>query len=68
MYSHESLHSEGVDVLTFIDDTFDQRSTTAGYNEDLDRDHSVNTSTLPVVTGKVQIPQFVSRPQLDVLY
>lgn len=59
MYSHGSLHTEGIDVLTFIDDTFDQRSVAMGHNEDLYREHCVKVSTLPVVTDQVSIPHVV---------
>lgn len=55
MYSHGSLRTEGIDVLTFIDDTFDQRSVAVGYSGDLYREHCVKVSTLPVVTDKVTI-------------
>lgn len=55
MYSHESLQSEGIDVLTFIDNSFDKGSPTTGYNESLYREHSITVSTLPVTTDEVQI-------------
>lgn len=54
MYSHGSLETEGIDILTFIDDTFDQRSVAVGYHGDVYREHCVKVSTLPVVTDKVQ--------------
>lgn len=54
IYSHNSLHTEGIDVLTFIDDTFDQRSVVGGYNGDIYREHCVKVSTLPVVIDGVQ--------------
>lgn len=59
MYSHNSLRTEGIDVLTFIDDTFDQRSVAVGHNEDLYREHCVKISTLPVVIDEVLIPYYV---------
>ncbi|KAJ0117399.1 hypothetical protein J7T55_003813 [Diaporthe amygdali] len=55
MYSYDSLRSEGMDVLTFIDDTFDQGSTSGISNEDLYREHCVNVSNLSVVTGQETI-------------
>lgn len=54
MYSHGSLHTEGIDVLTFIDDTFDQNSVAVGYHGDIYREHCVRVSTLPVTTDKVE--------------
>lgn len=59
IYSHDSLHAEGIDILTFIDDTFDQRSVAVGYNGDLYREHCVKVSTFPVVTNKVQTPHVI---------
>lgn len=56
MYSHRSLHTEGIDVLTFIDDTFDQRSVAAGYSGEIYREHCVKVSTLPVVADEVKVP------------
>ncbi|KAK2608127.1 hypothetical protein N8I77_006760 [Diaporthe amygdali] len=55
IYSHDSLHTEGIDVLTFIDDTFDQGSMDRISNEDLHRQHCVNVSNLPVVTDQETI-------------
>ncbi|KAL1850769.1 hypothetical protein Daus18300_012777 [Diaporthe australafricana] len=52
LYSHESLHTEGTDVLTFLDDTFNKRSVASGHNEDLDREHCVEVSSLPEVTDR----------------
>lgn len=53
MYSHGSLHTEGIDVLTFIDDTFDQRSVAVGYSGEIYREHCVKVSTLPIVIDEV---------------
>lgn len=56
MYSDDSLHTEGIDVLTFIDDIFAQRSAAGGHNEHLYLEYSVTVSTLPIVTDNVQPP------------
>lgn len=60
MYSHESLQTEGVDILTFIDDTFDQGGGAVEDNEDPYREHCVKLSNLPMVTDEVQIPHIIS--------
>lgn len=54
MYSHGSVHTEGIDVLAFIDDTFDQRRAAVGYHGDVYREHFVKVSTLPVITDEAQ--------------
>lgn len=61
MYSDDTLHTEGIAVLNFIDDTFDEKSMAMGYNaefynEDLYREHYVKVSNLPAVTDQVRIP------------
>ncbi|KAL2286025.1 hypothetical protein FJTKL_07270 [Diaporthe vaccinii] len=57
MYSHCSLHTEGIDVLTFIDDTFDQRSVAVGYSGEIYREHCVKVSTLPIVLDEEKIEE-----------
>jgi hypothetical protein len=56
MYSDDSLHSEGMDILTFIDDIFAERRAAGGNNEHLYREYSVTVLTLPFGTDNVQPP------------
>lgn len=65
MYSHDSFHTEGTDILTFIDDTFDQKSTAVGYHGDIYREHCVKVSTLSVITDKVGSSHVISRSHIN---